>query len=275
MVQRMLQEYFNGKELCKSVNPDEAVAYGAAVLAAKLSGKNSVRDLLLVDVTPLSLAVELIGEVFEVMIPHNTPIPTKRYKTFFPAYDYQSEAFFQVYQGERARSRDNHLLGNFTIFGIPPAPLQYSEIETCFDIDANGILTVTAKLLSTGKTEKLIITNKNGRLSTLEIENMVKDSEKYKDEDEEFKKKAYTYQASQGFTYHHENSREKLQQQEFKNKAYKYPVETVDELQRREFERKAYAYYASEDYLNCMNNKHMRPKSLKNKLTNWCRRLIN
>ncbi|GJS29932.1 putative heat shock protein 70 family protein [Tanacetum coccineum] len=192
IVQSMLQEYFYGKKLCKSVNPDEAVAYGAAVMAAKLSGSNKVRDLVLVDVTPLSIGITVFDDLFSVVIPRNTPIPTKIYKMFYTITDNQYAACFRVYQGERARSTDNHLLGTFRLTGIPPARSGDWEIETCFETDANGILKVTARLLSTGKTEKLIITNKKRRLSKDETERMVKDARKYKHEDEEFKKKVNT-----------------------------------------------------------------------------------
>ncbi|GKB11468.1 putative heat shock protein 70 family protein [Tanacetum coccineum] len=174
-VQSMLKEYFNGKELCKSVNPDEAVAYGAAIMATKLSGSStSVSDLVLMDVTPLSLGIELRGCIVDVVIPRNTPIPTKKSKFYYTNYDYQTEVTLKVYQGERARCIDNHLLGKFVIFGFPPASTEYSKFKTCFDIDRNGILTVTAKILSTGKTEKLTITNENGSLSMLQIEKMMR-----------------------------------------------------------------------------------------------------
>ncbi|KAI3674799.1 hypothetical protein L2E82_51915 [Cichorium intybus] len=191
-VQSMLQAFFGRKELCKSLNPDEAVAYGAAVMAEKLSSNShtSCRDLLLLDVTPLSIGQETLGEVFTVVIPRNTPIPTKKTKLFVTTFDNQTSTRIEVYQGERAKSTDNHLLGRYTLFGLPPAPKGVAGFNNCFEIDANGILTVTAEIISTGHTAKLTITNENGRLSKEEIEKMVKDAEEYKQEDQEFKKKA-------------------------------------------------------------------------------------
>lgn len=197
-VQRMLRDFFDGKELCKSINPDEAVAYGAAVMAAKLSGGETtkmVKELVLLDVTPLSLGTEVRGEIMSVIIPRNTPIPTKKSGIYNTARDNQSCMDIMVYQGERTRSKDNYLLGQFTICGIPPAPKGVYKVEDCFEIDSNGILTVTSKVVSTGKTEKLTITNHNGRLSKQEIEKMVKDAEKFKLEDQEYKRKMHAYNA--------------------------------------------------------------------------------
>ncbi|XP_076914361.1 heat shock cognate 70 kDa protein-like isoform X1 [Bidens hawaiensis] len=191
-VQHILQEYFDGKKLCESLNPDEAVAYGAGVLASSLSGcgDKSVQDVVLLDVTSLSLGIDLKGNVFDVVIPRNTPIPTSNAKSYVTTEDNQSVIGINVYQGERSRSTDNHLLGKFSISGIPPAPKGVSSVMVCFEIDANSILTVSASIISTGKIEKLIISNENGRLSNEEIEKMVTDAEKYRAEDQEFKKKA-------------------------------------------------------------------------------------
>ncbi|KAJ9545035.1 hypothetical protein OSB04_024742 [Centaurea solstitialis] len=196
-VQSMLHEFFDGKELCKSINPDEAVAYGAAVMAAKLSGNNEkrVQDLLLLDVTPLSLGIEKNGKVTSVVIPRNTPIPTKKTNNYVTPFDNTTVLGILVFQGERSRSTDNHFLGEFFIYGIPCAPKGAQKIGVCFEIDANGILTVSAEILSTGKTEKLTISDTNRRLTKEEIERMIKDAEEYKHEDEEYKKKVNAHNA--------------------------------------------------------------------------------
>lgn len=226
-LQQILKDLFNGKELCKSVNPDEAVAYGATIQASVLSGDKSASDILLIDVAPLSLGIETNGQIMTKIIERNTTVPCKKSQVFSTFQDNQDVVTIQIFEGERHFTRDNHKLDTFNLTGIPPAPRGVPQIKVSFDMNADGILQVSAEDTKTGNKNNIEITNDSGRLSKEEIERMVKEGEEYAEEDKKNAEKSVAKNNLESYGYQLKNT---ISDEKVKDKILEEDIQLVEKL---------------------------------------------